>query len=343
MDDFDIGIAGLNSSDLWCDNIPCQRDININDAITAFLTYLKACGRRPLTISSYGGSLGLLETAFGAATLKSINEFDMDRLVAGLADGQQAAVPRRAATMNRIVSTFRTFFDWACRRGLVNGNPVAGLKPARGSSTRTREFTRRETEAFMSAISASGERLALRDLALFGIYAYTGMRRSEALGLRTTDFDAGRAELRTNSTKGGVPATKHVPLPLAAILTLYTRAVNGCLGTGGPELLFPGARPDCHITARQVQTRFNHWKIRSRIRSDLTIHSFRAGFATELHQTTGDALLVSRALGHADVRTTARYVASDNLKMRRAIDSVFGMALAADSEQSPLNKTRVQL
>ena len=318
----------------WNASGPNGADIKISDAISAFLTYLRACGRRPATISSYCGSLGLLVSASGAATMQSINEFDIDRLVAGLADGRSATAPRRAATMNRIVSTFRTFFDWAFQRGLVDVNPAAGLKPARGDSTPTLGFTRQETDAFMIAISTSGDRLAMRDMALFGMYIYTGIRRCEALDLRAGDFDSGRRELRIRSTKGGVPATRHVPPPLAAILTAHIQALNSCQDTEVPDFLFPGTRPERHMTARQAHARFNHWKTGSGIRPGLTIHSFRAGFATLLHQATGDALLVSRALGHADIRTTGRYVAFDTDGLRQAIDGLFwGMIRPAPTGQ----------
>jgi site-specific recombinase XerD len=40
----------------------------------------------------------------------------------------------------------------------------------------------------------------------------------------------------------------------------------------------------------------------------LTIHSFRAGFATELYRQTSDLLLTSKALGHCDIKSTCRYI-----------------------------------
>lgn len=335
MCDIVTDIARQDSDKPWRSNNPDPHDINISDAIAAFLTYMKACGRRPLTISSYNSSLGLLVSAFGAAPLRSINEFGIDRLVAGLVDGQHGVAPRRPATMNRIVSTFKTFFNWAFHRGLVDVNPAVGIKSARGASTPTLAFTRQETAAFMIAISTSGDRLALRDMALFGIYIYTGIRRCEALDLRAGDFDSGRRELRIRFTKGGVPATRHVPHPLAAILTAHIQALNSCQDTEVPDFLFPGTRPERHMTARQAHARFNHWKTGSGIRPGLTIHSFRAGFATLLHQATGDALLVSRALGHADIRTTGRYVASDTDGLRRAIDGLFGAMIRPSPTGQP--------
>ncbi|MGH8247870.1 MAG: tyrosine-type recombinase/integrase, partial [Gammaproteobacteria bacterium] len=56
---------------------------------------------------------------------------------------------------------------------------------------------------------------------------------------------------------------------------------------------------------------------------ELTIHSFRAGFATALHRATGDVLLVSRSLGHRDLRPTMRYVQWLQPELRKAIDRAF--------------------
>jgi site-specific recombinase XerD len=54
------------------------------------------------------------------------------------------------------------------------------------------------------------------------------------------------------------------------------------------------------------------------------LHSFRAGFATRLHESTRDLALVARALGHRDLRTTLRYVNIEPSTLRRAIDAMLG-------------------
>ena len=102
-----------------------------------------------------------------------------------------------------------------------------------------------------------------------------------------------------------------------ALGRLLERFQNGSSSRGGAadEKLFPGRVPGTALTARQAQSRFEHWKAVAKLRPELTIHSFRAGFATALHHGCGDVMLVSEALGHSDVRPTLRYIklCSDNL------------------------------
>ena len=74
------------------------------------------------------------------------------------------------------------------------------------------------------------------------------------------------------------------------------------------------------MSARQVQVRFDNWKKLAGIRKKLTIHSFRAGYATSLYETTGDIFLVARAMGHRDVSTTLRYINTNSSVLKRAVE-----------------------
>jgi len=87
--------------------------------------------------------------------------------------------------------------------------------------------------------------------------------------------------------------------------------------------LFPGRVPGAGLTARQAHARFERWKTKAGLRPELTIHSFRAGFATALHRGCGDLVLVSRALGHRDLRPTLRYVEPHTGRLPRAIERCF--------------------
>jgi integrase/recombinase XerC len=86
--------------------------------------------------------------------------------------------------------------------------------------------------------------------------------------------------------------------------------------------LFVGRIPGKGLTARQAQARFDVWKTIAKLPSHLTIHSFRAGFATAIHDRSGDLILVSRALGHKDIRPTLRYVHLLPDKLREAIEGL---------------------
>jgi len=86
---------------------------------------------------------------------------------------------------------------------------------------------------------------------------------------------------------------------------------------------FPGRIADCPLTPRQAQLRFDLWKKRSGVNAALTIHSFRAGYATLLHKATKDLLLVACAMGHKDLSTTERYVRFDETAVREAVEKMF--------------------
>jgi len=88
----------------------------------------------------------------------------------------------------------------------------------------------------------------------------------------------------------------------------------------GEARLFPGRVAGRGLTPRQAQGRFEHWKTVAGLRDDITIHSFRAGFATALHRGSGDVVLVSRALGHRDLRPTLRYIELHLRRLRRVME-----------------------
>jgi site-specific recombinase XerC len=77
------------------------------------------------------------------------------------------------------------------------------------------------------------------------------------------------------------------------------------------------------LSARQAQNRFDKWKTPAGIRKDLTIHSFRAGFANRLFRTTGNIHLVARAMGHSDIRSTELYIEKDISVIREAVEDAF--------------------
>ena len=183
--------------------------------------------------------------------------------------------------------------------------PAALLQLARGDSPLTPAITAAETKLLLSAIRGSNDPLRMRDEALFSTYALTGLRRAEALRLDASDYDAGKGVLRVKDGKGRRTRTVPVTQPLGLLLRRF-RDDSAGRRSGGK--LFPGSVPGKGLTPREAHARFQRWKSAAGLMPELTIHSFRAGFATALHRGCGDVILASRALGHRDLRPTLRYV-----------------------------------
>jgi site-specific recombinase XerD len=287
-----------------------------------FLLHLQGSGRSTATIQSYKESLALLGGCVGnQMPLKALSTEVLDAALASMSViGSNGDLRRSEATLNRHRSAYRGFFRWAFETGRIPTNPALLLHGARVESVPTPPITPEETRLFLRAIRRSKDPLRLRDEALFSTYALAGLRRKEALLLGQSDYNAKAKLLCVRNGKGGRVRT--VPV-VRALGRLLKRFQNDSFSRGGlvDEKLFPGRSRGTALTARQAQSRFERWKAVAKLRPELTIHSFRAGFATALHHGCGDVMLVSQALGHSDVRPTLRYIKLYSENLSQIIES----------------------
>lgn len=203
-------------------------------------------------------------------------------------------------------------------------DPARGIRLARAESSPTPPITRIEVARLLNTIRLSGDSRSLRDEALLAVYAFTGIRRSEALVLRISDYDPLAQTLRLPQVKGGGQGLRHVPKPLIEILDRYLSSKRMELTMAGECPMFPGRDANASLSPRQAQLRFDHWKQAAGLRARLTLHSFRAGFATRLHESSRSLLLVSRALGHRSPRMAERYIGQDDAMLKLELERAFG-------------------
>jgi integrase/recombinase XerD len=294
-------------------------------AVVDYLVYLRASGRKATTIGSYEESLALLGRKMGAdIPLRDVSPTLLNTTVAGLTaiDGQLRK-RRSQTTLNRHRSAYRGFFGWAVETKRIPSNPARLLGRSNIESVPTQAMTLYEVHSFLRAIRHSSDPLRVRDETLFALYAFTGLRRAEALQLAEQDYNAATRTLQVKNGKSGRPRTVHV----IARLGLLLESLQKYCGPGRKIVngkLFPGRGADENLTTRQVQSRFQHWKAIAGLRSTLTIHSFRVGFATALHRQSRDVVLVSRALGHGDLRPTLRYIQLSAAELPHWMESTFG-------------------
>ena len=316
----------------------------LDSASSDYLLQIRASGRSPMTIASYAESLAHLKEFFGPTIpLPTISADSLHAAVANLAAttiGSRGSIRRSETTLNRHRSAYRAFFNWAFLTGRTPINPAILLRRSTAESVPTPPITQDEVDLFLSAIRLSRDPLRLRDEALFATYAFAGLRRTEALLLDITDFDAQRAILHVRNGKGRrsriVPLVHELTLLLSRFRDDRLKVVGASTGK-----LFPGHTPHSGLTPRQVQRRFEHWKVITGLRPILTVHSFRAGFATTLHQHSCDVVLVSRAFGHKDIRPTLRYIDLSARNLARAMEATFGKRnLSQDTCRPPLHKKR---
>jgi integrase/recombinase XerD len=126
----------------------------------------------------------------------------------------------------------------------------------------------------------------------------SGLRVSELVRLRPEDLDVDRALLRVRRGKGS--KDRYTLLAAAA-----AEAVGRLLAYHGEgKWIFPGPRPGRHLTTRSVQKIVAQAGKRAGIRKNVSPHTLRHSFATDLLESGTDIRHIQELLGHASTKTT---------------------------------------
>ena len=294
----------------------------LSRAIEAFLRQMAADGRTPTSIQSYRRQLVLLAQALGDVPLSRLTADRLNGyLISPAVQLKTEGMSKQASTINRAKSVIRAFFRWCDQTGLMKRNPAAHVRLAVASPPVARHMTRAEVSRFLRTIRDARHPLAARDHALFATLAYTGIRLSDVIYLHRSDVDLRHRQLVLRRAKGGRKERRYLPARLSPILTAYLRSRPAVdVNTSEPLFVTRQGRP---LSPRAVQYRFAFWLRRARTRKPLSVHSLRHTFGTLLYQATKDLVLVSRALGHRDIKSTQRYAHLDDYLLAKAIDRMW--------------------
>ena len=142
------------------------------------------------------------------------------------------------------------------------------------------------------------------------IYA-GGLRVSEAARLKVGDIDGVRKMIFVRGSKGMKDRYTIIADVAIEALRVYWRIYQP------RDWLFPGARPNRHISARSIQKVFAVAREKAKIRKDATVHTLLHSFATHLLEDGVDLKFIQDLLGHKDPRTTQLYLHVSNKEMGR--------------------------
>jgi integrase/recombinase XerC len=148
-----------------------------------------------------------------------------------------------------------------------------------------------------------------RDAAVLALLYGSGLRISEALGLKRADVpEPGKGDTIVVTGKGN--KTRMVPvLPqVLDLIAAYTAIYPAALPANGP--LFRGARGG-PLSPRIVQLAMERLRGALGLPDSATPHALRHSFATHLLAGGGDLRAIQELLGHASLSTTQIYTAVD--------------------------------
>jgi len=141
----------------------------------------------------------------------------------------------------------------------------------------------------------------LKHRALLMLLYSAGPRVGEAVRLKVSDLDADRGLVLIRQGKG----SKDRYTLLAERAMDAVRVYLGAFPTD--DWLFPGAKPNRHITERTAQRVVSKAAKAAGIKKKVTPHTLRHSFATHLLEGGTNLRIIQELLGHTSARTTQIY------------------------------------
>ncbi|MBI5241025.1 MAG: tyrosine-type recombinase/integrase [Elusimicrobia bacterium] len=209
---------------------------------------------------------------------------------------------RRDAYADGAFRILKVFWHFLEREGLILVNPMARVERPRREKRLIKAFSAEQVRLLLAAIDTR-DPLGLRDHALTVLLADTGLRLSEALGLRVQDVDFGQS-LLTVFGKGR--KERLVPFGQAV-----RRELMDWLKTRGDlpgmDLLWCN-RFGRQLSRRTVEDRLKDHGARAKLQGvRCSPHTLRHFFAVQYLRNGGDVFTLQKILGHATLDMVRLY------------------------------------
>ncbi|MFO1468696.1 MAG: site-specific tyrosine recombinase XerD [Steroidobacteraceae bacterium] len=219
--------------------------------------------------------------------------------------------PRSTA---RQLSSFRRFFRYVIREGLMTEDPTAQIAMPKIGRSLPKSLTEAEVDALLEAPSVN-DPLGHRDRTMLEVLYATGLRVSELVSLKHNQINFNQGVLRVVG-KGN--RERLIPLGEEAMRWLR-QFMQGprveILLERQTDYLFPTRRGD-RMTRQAFWHIIKRYAKKAAVEKELSPHTLRHAFATHLLNHGADLRVVQMLLGHSDLSTTQIYthVARERLK-----------------------------
>ena len=287
--------------------------MQLDRVLADFTLYLSAeRGFSEHTVRSYRSDLADLLRFADEAGATAASDIDLELLRGWLWRGSTAGLAK--STLARRSATARALTSWLARSGETPTDAAARLRAPKPDRHLPRVLTRDQMDAILSGLAgraATGDVLAIRDLAMVELLYASALRVSELAGLDLHDVDLGRLTVRVfgkGSKERVVPFG--VPAKNAISAWLEVRAASVHVAA-----LFLGAR-GARVGTRAVYTLVADLLENVPGGGPAGPHALRHTAATHLLDGGADLRAVQELLGHASLGTTQIYthVSTERLK-----------------------------
>ena len=274
----------------------------------------------PHTLRAYGDDVArflafLTGYRGGVATLATLRKLKPAEIRAFVTHRRAEGLGARG--VQRALAALRSFYRYLERENLADGAALRAVRSPKLPRTLPRPLS--ETDA-ARAIAEAGEEekpwIAARNAALVTLLYGTGLRISEALGLKRGD--APLADSITVLGKGRKERSVPVLAAVRDAVDGYAKLCPFDPGKNGALFLSRRGNP---MSAREAQALMQHVRGRLGLPPSATPHALRHSFATHLLKNGGDLRAVQELLGHASLSTTQKYTEVEGARILAVYDA----------------------
>jgi integrase/recombinase XerD len=268
-------------------------------------------GLSPNTLAAYRADLTALERWLDEHSCDLPHAQRGDILSFMASRVQAGARPRSTA---RQLSSFRRFFRYLVREGVLREDPTAQIAMPKVGRSLPKSLMEEEVEALLAAPTVS-DPLGHRDRTMLEVLYATGLRVSELVNCKLSQVNLNQGVLRI---VGKGDRERLIPLGEEAVQWVQ-QFLQGprveILLERQTDYLFPTRRGD-RMTRQAFWHIIKRYARKAGIARELSPHTLRHAFATHLLNHGADLRVVQMLLGHSDLSTTQIYthVARERLK-----------------------------
>ena len=253
-------------------------------------------------------ALGRWLEAQGSSLLKATRTELLAFIAARVEGGSR---PRSTA---RQLSSFRRFYRFMVRDGLISTDPTAQIAIPKIGRSLPKSLTEAEVDALLQAPSVT-DPLGHRDRTMLEVLYATGLRVSELVSLKHNQVNLNQGVMRVVG-KGN--RERLIPLGDEAVgwLQQFMQGPRAeILLERQTDYLFPTRRGD-RMTRQAFWHIIKRYARKAGVDRELSPHTLRHAFATHLLNHGADLRVVQMLLGHSDLSTTQIYthVARERMK-----------------------------
>jgi len=267
----------------------------------------------PHTISSYKRDLKKLSLWCSRKSLLQPNDIDIQDLRECLSALHREGLGGRS--IQRWLSSLRTFFNYGLKNRWVTSNPADGLAAPKSPKKLPKTLDVDQVNQFLSLGISTW--IDYRDHAIIELLYSSGLRLAELAGLNLTDIDLKES---TIIVTGKGRKTRCLPVGKLAMravkLWLQQRQKLTKSDFSAMFLSVHGRR----LSPRSIQDRLKKISIRQGMHGKVHPHMLRHSFASHLLESSGDLRAVQELLGHQNISTTQIYTHLDFQHLAKIYD-----------------------